>query len=304
MTFDYRHRSVRDLAWALYSPPLITELPDSGASLWTPEAKAAERNWLAALDADPARLTDFLGHASQGRLGRYFEALLAFYWQERPGQELLAHDLPVRRGKRTLGAFDFLCRADEQLWHLEAAVKFYLGLPDGEPSQSTPWAQWLGPGARDRLDLKLTHLRDHQLRLGDCPEGRAALAARGGEGAHWQPRLRLAGYLFYPAHAPMAPPQQSHPAQGRGVWWYRRDFLRRTRPEGARWRVLERSEWLAPARLEAPEAPLTGAQLRAQLDDQADFERPVMICRLALGGGVWREVERGFVVPDQWPNTG
>jgi hypothetical protein len=44
-------------------------------------------------------------------------------------------------------------KACDQLEHLEVAVKFYL-LKDG---------RWYGPNAKDRLDLKLRHMLDHQL---------------------------------------------------------------------------------------------------------------------------------------------
>ncbi|HAO75284.1 MAG TPA: DUF1853 domain-containing protein, partial [Pseudomonas sp.] len=55
----------------------------------------------------------------------------------------------------------------------ELAIKLYLGFGPGDGSQHD---HWLGPGNHDRLDLKLAHLRQHQLPLCNQPAARAVLA--------------------------------------------------------------------------------------------------------------------------------
>ena len=65
--------------------------------------------------------------------------------------------------------------------------------------------------------------------------------------------------------------------------------------------VIPRIAWLAPARLplsEGMELPLLTNQLRQHFEQDS---MPLMVAALRREGDIWLETERGFVVPDAWP---
>ncbi len=109
------------------------------------------------------------------RIGLYYEALIEFLCTVayRAGvfpYELITKNLQVNTSRSTLGEFDFLLRdQDGTVIHLETAVKFFL-LSDKYQGDSQNWSSWVGPNSRDRLDLKLKHMRDHQLTLSQQQE--------------------------------------------------------------------------------------------------------------------------------------
>jgi hypothetical protein len=159
---QFKNQSARDLAWAVSSPPLISQL--SHRCLW-PESywyqRIAEETlpWLTSVDADPAELDELLARQKDRRLGKYFETLW-FYWlshQER--YQLIENNLQVVIDGETLGEIDFIVfdRVTKQTIHWELAVKFYLGVGD-----TGKMSNWYGPNLHDRLDIKVQHLIDRQ----------------------------------------------------------------------------------------------------------------------------------------------
>ncbi|MBS7662973.1 DUF1853 family protein [Pseudomonas lalucatii] len=293
--------AVRDLAWVLLSPPLLSRTPwpqrhPLSASHWrhTPGALA---DWLLRLDRDSLALTAWLEQGSVRRLGLYYERLWQFALQAAPGIELLAANLPIRQNGHTLGELDLLLRDDEGEHHLELAVKLYLGPANDDGEQP---AQWLGPGSHDRLDLKLDHLSQHQLPMSGRGEARAALAELDLESA--RAALWLGGYLFYPWPRRCCAPQGANPQHLKGRWLHRRDWPRfiEQNPAGP-WQPLPRPAWLAPARVE-PDALWSERRLQAwfaELTPQANAQLLVRLQRHPEGD--WQEAERIFLVADEWP---
>ncbi|WP_322085847.1 DUF1853 family protein [Burkholderia sp. BCC1999] len=297
-----RDTAVRDLGWLLASPSLLTAVP--GAPLARPWPDAAGRSaveaWLAALDAQPEPLHRALDGFRPTRLGRYAECLLEYFLTHGPSLRLVAANLPLRSNGRTLGEVDFLVDApDGQRLHWELAVKCYLCAPvhDG-----ATLADFVGPNLVDRFDRKRSRLLDHQLRLGEH-DGFARL----GYGAPADAQMFIKGWLFYPHGAPLPPVSDEiasdHP---HGFWLTHAQWpaWAAAQHAGVAWSVLPRLAWLAPRRV-AADAGFEPEPLAAALEPPPVLttrEAPALIGIHEQGSdGTWREMARGFVVPDDWP---
>jgi len=159
---QFKHQPVRDLAWAVDSPPLIAQL--SHRCLW-PESRwyqhIAEETlpWLISVDADPAELDELLARQKDRRLGKYFETLWFYWLSHHKRYQIIANNLQIILDGETLGEIDFIVfdRATKRTIHWELAVKFYLGVGD-----TREMSNWYGPNLHDRLDIKVQHLMHRQ----------------------------------------------------------------------------------------------------------------------------------------------
>lgn len=285
---------VRDLAWALGSPPLLQ--PDDPDGHW-PDAEwfralfEGSAAWFQALDRDPAPLEAWLAQGSGRRLGGYFESLWGFWLSHSPDYTVLQHNLPVRASGRTLGEFDLLVREEgtQRVLHWELAVKFYLGQPPTEDPM-----RWIGPGGQDRLGHKLQRLLGHQTRLCQLDPARHLLRELGLEVAASFALIK--GRLFYPLEWPANPPRGSGLDHLRGWWSTQRGFLNRFGSATLRWFRLPKSSWLAP--LHSPEG-VDGLSPCALLESMAADSVPEPWCVAGLQAR--QEQTRGFIVPETWP---
>lgn len=159
---QYKHQAVRDLAWVVSSPPLI--LQRSHPCLWPPAkwfVQLAEDtlHWLASVDEDPAELEALITGHKDRRLGKYFETLW-FYWLSHTKRfDIVENNVQIIIDGETLGEIDFVLfdNVSRQTIHWEVAIKFYLGVGD-----TREMCHWHGPHLRDRLDIKVQHLRHRQ----------------------------------------------------------------------------------------------------------------------------------------------
>lgn len=285
-----RRARVRALAWLLDSPDLL----DAADPLWagriatlgpvSPEVA----DWLARVDRDPAPLDEALGARMYTRLGLYAEKLMAFYFAQH-GQ-LVAHGLQVRASRNdTIGEFDFLLDAGpDALEHIEFATKFYL--LDADAGQQ--FDALVGPNLADSLGVKMRKVFERQLGLGSHPAAQDILprpVARA--------RALVKGWLFYPRGA--WPAMQGIAAgHCRGFWCALNEL---DEVAGDDFLILPRLQWLAPFRASSAAWMLSRGQLFQELSYH--FENagtPVLVSSVRQQGGVIEEVERGFVVPDDW----
>lgn len=322
-----QHQAVRDLAWCCLSAPLLAQLPGT-ASAMLPLDDLHLWPWLTALDQQPQPLLAELDKLTSTRLGIYYEALWRFYFSHSADWRLLAHNLQINRGKTTLGAFDFLCQRGDEYWHIETAVKFYLC---HNRQEAQHWHNWIGPGSNDRLDLKLAHLRDHQLPLHQTDEGRQLLQQRFPAASRWKSGLCLQGYLFSPAPQDLINPADrdnilsptySNAYHGSGYWWYLQDFfhfMTQTQAARYRWLILPHHHWLSPAQAQSDQCLPPGPELRGNISAQLTaIKKPLLIAALtttafatsttasttsttAANNQPWRERFRAFILPDKWP---
>ncbi|HEY8027437.1 MAG TPA: DUF1853 family protein [Burkholderiaceae bacterium] len=292
-------RHVRDMAWLLDSPDLL----DSTAPPWqgriaslTPYLGPAVDHWLQQLDRDPSALHELIAKHAFNRLGRYSELLLAFFLHHLG--ILHAHGLQVRAGKNeTLGEFDFLLWDHDRqsdgapgLVHWEFATKYYL-LEQGDAAAR--FETLVGPNLADTLGAKMRKIFERQLALSQHPAAQALLP---------QPVIAaqalIKGWLFY-----CVQDQDRSPIPGlsadhcKGFW---RPLAELDEIEHDSFLILPRLHWLAPAR-ELLDACVDREKLGHSLQEHfAQDSLPVMIALMERDGAYAVEIERGFIVPDDW----
>lgn len=272
-------RILRDVRWAIASPPLLTpkgdqRFPDNE---WFQAQIASLEPALQALSTDIHALEVLHTHSQQLRLGGYFEQLILWWLTHSPRYEVLAHNLQVNHQGRTLGAFDLIVhdKLDQINEHWELACKFYLQDGDGSQIQS-----WFGPARKDKLEKKLQHLLNHQIALSQHPAGREALVQRG-----WpigRQRIVVKGRLFGDAERL---PAEVNPDCLRG-WQKRTDEYRLSEND----LPLQRQHWMSDIEAGDIEQP-----------DAATASRNGCLCLAQLAQG--REISRGFVVPENWAQS-
>ena len=165
----FTNRLVRDLAWVIASPPLVSGSFNN--TLWWNHAKCLIEfedclPMLLELDINPTPLDEYLNRFKTARLGLRFESFVAFWLNISPNYELLTKNLQIieelEKGSHTHGEIDFIIKDlnTNRIIHLEVAVKFYLGTaPFDNPFR------WFGINTRDQFGKKVTHLKQHQTQL-------------------------------------------------------------------------------------------------------------------------------------------
>lgn len=171
---DYRRPYVRDLAFALACPDVLTHWIDLVNDDNSPHIAVHSANfWQAQFEAYQERLKELdtttayqdltrylLSRPSPNRLGFHFEGLLSFWLTDGFALklhpfEILASNVQLYSGKRTTGELDLiLYNHQEQLTeHWELAIKFFMG--------SAPFApeNWVGINSNDNLQRKMTHMQ-------------------------------------------------------------------------------------------------------------------------------------------------
>ncbi|WP_027966945.1 DUF1853 family protein [Halomonas halocynthiae] len=308
--FDHwQHPQVRDLAWLLEAPDLLTlehAKRPSLAELGLAEPDVRQR-FLAQLENSPEQLSTTFGDTSQQKLGLYHESLWQLLLSSAPGTRLLANNLPIIDNRRTLGELDLLysCRDTGLPIHLEVTVKYYLGLPLG-PGAANSHSRWIGPDGKDSLARKSTRLHQHQLPIAHTRQAREAITQHLGMCPPGQLSQRLAtpGVLFYPLEGNLPTPQHVNLQHLKGRWlhWQHWQDLIATLPTGMRGAWLQKPYWLAPP---PPHQLAPLAQLKHQLTHH--FNNKATPVQLALRypngypGGIPHNWLRVFIVNDTWP---
>jgi hypothetical protein len=285
---------VRALAWLLDSPDLL----DAHAARWKGKIASLSANdatathdWLSELDRNPAPLHTVIDEKPTHRLGYYAEKLMMFYFLQMG--VLVGHGVQVQSSRNgTIGEFDFLLRDEGRLVHWEFATKFYLLANDGMDANAS---DFVGPNLADTLHAKMRKIFEQQLLLAQHADAQVHLPQ-----AVESAQALVKGWLFYPRagrERGTMPIDGISPKHCRGFWcaaseWQLEDGLYAT--------ILPRLQWLAPAKLPIAEAS-TMQELHKVI--QAHFQRdnaPLLVAVLDRQGSDVIEIDRGFVVPDDW----
>ena len=290
---DLSHEFARDIAWAMGSPNLIASIPGlplngplRGLEFREQHRLDCREDWSKWVHLESLRRAGKSGW----RVGAYFEQVVETSMHLASGWDVLGSNVPVRRERQTLGAFDLILRNPEgEVEHWELAVKFYLGVPGAESMRD-----WLGPNQRDTLHKKVERMRSHQLPLSRREEGKLALRTLGVEA---DPRRQghLKGGLFLPAGKEES---CSVPAGGNimGRWVESLEIEAcLDQRKDSMWVKREKPNWLGPSR--ATERMGRGEVLLAT----RGMKRPEMWSELRRGtSGCLEEVARWFFVPPSW----
>jgi len=201
----FSNRWVRDLAWVIASPPLVSK--NVNDTYWWNHDNCLNEFTdclpaLLALDKDPSPLIEHFDKLKSARLGLRFEHFIAYWLIISPNYQPLTQNLqiitPLKKGSHTHGELDFIIRDTHTntVIHLEVAVKFYLGsAPYEDPFR------WFGTNTNDQLGKKVEHLQQHQTQL--TTKFSPYLHERGYQIDERQCLLK--GRLFYPEGSDAAP---------------------------------------------------------------------------------------------------
>ena len=155
------------------------------------------------------------------KLGHLYEDALHLLLSASDQLEVLADHVQVfDRNRITLGEMDYILRdvRTQQVFQLELAVKFYLGLPTADG-----WT-FPGPDPHDNWQRKLQHMRTHQLSLAQRPEAQSLLRERWGCGDVGVRQL-IYGCICYPMGVAECPlPESVRPDCRQGRWLYAQDW--------------------------------------------------------------------------------
>ncbi|WP_247656647.1 DUF1853 family protein [Maribacter sp. MMG018] len=107
------------------------------------------------------------------RLGHQMEFIFKQLLDYCPAYEVLAHNIPIRQEKHTIGEIDFILKKidDQQLLHIELTYKFYVVTIE----VSDPIHQLIGPNKRDSFFSKMKKIKDNQFPLLHTKAGTASL---------------------------------------------------------------------------------------------------------------------------------
>jgi len=299
---SFTNNYVRDLAWAIFSPPMVQQIDTDRGPARAPqfELTTTRRQWLANLDADPTSLLNFLAQRQSRFLGIHFESLWRFFLSYDGETTLLASNRQVIEEGRTVGEFDvfYRCHRRNVTVHLELAVKFYLGMPIHSDADLQHAGFWLGPNCVDRLDIKIEHLRAHQLPLIVHASARDWLQQE-----QLLPDLQeiaFHGYLYSPWEID-APAPNAADTQHLRSFWLRDDQLRKL-PHGnsKKYRVVPRLQWLCAHQVDDREwqdFEIFSESVHNELD--AALMQPVLCEETDIDSTL--ALRRFFVAPQDWP---
>jgi hypothetical protein len=301
----------RDLEWLINSPSLISvstlDLSSNVLIIENMNDFATEFSgefYRLNLDSHSENQSD-LKCTSHNRLGHYAECLFEYWAEKHPDVELLDKGVQIRDATgQTSGELDFLLKINQQLVHLEMAVKFYLMADDKSELSS-----FVGPNPSDRFDLKYHKMVNQQsqwLQRDWKKEGLELETELSEEllNSDWQAAILLKGMIFiHWKKSQKGPdlPDEINEDCVKGEWCYPSEwdaYLKAQKSEQG-WKPLHRLEWLSPARAGNESEILSGDEISSVIKRS---KYPQMVAGLSTdeGGGHLIEKTRVVVVPDDW----
>ena len=285
----------RDLSFLLASPSLLnnTKIVPAITSQewmkWFLDAKEA----IADDAKKPQRLMQFVNTPRQYKLGLYAEDLLLYYLHNFSPCKILAHDIQVFDGKRSIGAFDFIVQTSTgEIEHWEMAIKYFV-----QYSLSPNWTEFIGPGGRDSLQRKMNKMLHRQILLGDDPLAQEGLKERGIP-IPTRKRIVSVGKLFAQYKTYFVVPYEGDAHQPTGLWAKKDVFYEHLKSFPHRkWVFRKHPRWIGPALCTKEDESMTNKEVWDFINSK---ETHVMLSELEEVPYGWQERERWFVMPEGW----
>ncbi|GAA3914202.1 DUF1853 family protein [Litoribacillus peritrichatus] len=256
------------------------------------------------LNRAPEKLIQFVEEKASKRVGFYFESLLSYVLNTYPEFDVIAEHLQVHHEGKTLGEIDFIYRDmnTNEVVHLEVAVKFYLG-SEAWMNQTLPLRHWLGPMINDRLDLKTSHLTNHQSQISHSPVFQD-YAQTNKLPIPTHQSVLLVGYLFRNPNQHLSLPSGS--AKEQDHRWFTLSSANEQLNKQHSYIILNKPYWLSKHHQKDNNLLFDQASLFNEVKKiMSKWHRPVLIASIdnqSDDGSLhhYTEDSRFFIVPDNW----
>lgn len=290
------------MRWAICSAPFLDVHATRSSIVW-PSSQLLEQWWTTSGIWPNEEFVVEGCEDPQLPIGRYFERLVAAFFDRHPDWQVIDRNVVLTADGRTLGECDLIVQnqLDGQCFQIELACKYYLGA-----APNSDWSNWKGRNVRDTLLSKWNKLND-QLHLFDQPAGRDWLSANGIE--RIQPMGFLKGYAFVPRHELHRAklPRWHHPRQHVG-WYVHLNQWPHEQGSPRQWLILPKPWWLVFPDIAFDELEPHLLDNRA-VDEQLHLlfknkrYRGWLIAQIDAHEGRAIEVSRGMVVDNTWPRA-
>ena len=175
------------------------------------------------------------------RLGHQMEGVFYQLIEHSKAYEIILHNLPIRRGKQTLGEIDFVLKevATNKLIHIELTYKFYIIDVD----ITAPIHRLIGPNKRDMFFTKMEKIKNHQFQLLHSIEGANALMERNIAHKYISHKVCYKAQLFAPYGTRSSPIRPLNKDCICG-YWLRFNDLNTTNFKSHQYYIPFKSEWV------------------------------------------------------------
>ncbi len=324
---QYKTAQVRALVWSLLSPAVSIKSAQYPACIepqWCEQLYAQIKMQLEQLDQAPQPLLNWLDQYRSWRLGIRFEAYWAYILEllKENGQILawashiqinnISGSVARSKVMHTKGELDFVyLDREEQFYHLELAVKFYLLKPD-----EFGYERLIGPNGQDWYERKLIHLFQKQLALSTTQEARDKLAQLDEfkpfqkDEIHCLQQGLIKGMFFLPVTGTgefnKHEQQCSNPDALTGLWATQDNWALSDPGQTGYWVILEKLNWLVPQVFSSWQEKLytfKEMDYKIKIHFHAT-KRSLLIARLDFDEQqqLWLEQQRIMVVDRYWPS--
>ena len=290
-----KNHLINDLIWAVKSPPLIV-MPEKSC-LWYDnnfylDLYHSSEEWFSALSNNPEKVQSLVDAQKDKRLGKLFETLWAAYLDDSDRFEIIEQNLQIIDGDKTLGELDLIVidQQTKKMLHWELAVKFYLGVGD-----TRQWKNWFGPAKKDRLDLKMNHLINHQTTL--CQHEVTKKVLRSKNIKIDQSAVIMKGCLFYPDKSKKNEPPEYASVDHCRSRWVRLSDCEGSLSKEAVYCPLIGEGWMAGLTSKHYKETFSLAEMIERMNKRL-YRLPLLISVVIQGV----EREKLFIVQDDWHN--
>lgn len=292
--FLYKYLSIdqllHDLNWAINSGSILKiGIPEFEGQLLNKLINEADENlfldWFNDIKDKPENLIEFFNSDEQLILGKYFERLLSFFFENYHQFELFYSGKQLFHGKTTLGELDFIYRDIplDELIHLEVAVKYYMGFKN-----SSKHDMWIGPNGSDSLDKKMKKF-EKQLKLSEnMDQLQLEINSK---------KVLINGYLF--KHYKSANwPYFSHISDENGIWMYI-DEMENVIDKKGYYLIMPKHSWLS-FYIDPDRILLSASEAINKVNDQIkEIGKGIMLVKINEQNN--SVLEKYIIAPKKWP---